>query len=779
VTRKFLGQRIKRLEDPRLLTGQALFIDDIELPGMLHAAFKRSDYAHATINSIDISEAKKLPGVVAVYTAEDFGDYWHIGPLQVPPPSAIMGAVFNARPLSPIAKGKVRYSGEPVAVVIAEDRYIAEDACDLIFVDYDPLDVVIDMEKGLEPGAPMIHEDLGTNLAADVYQEKGSYAEAAAKADLVLKRRFHIDRCAGGALENRGIVISWDAKAEAMTIWATTQSPISLKNAIASNLNLSDSQVRVITPMIGGGFGPKVMTSMPDDVLLPWLSKKLNRPIKWMEDRKENFLSTTSERDQLHYSEIAINKDGKILGVKDVFYHNTGAYNPYGMTVPLNTQTHTMGPYNIPNFYTQVKVVFTNTMVVTPVRGAGRTYGTIVMERLIDAASKKLGLDPVEVRRMNLVKVDEFPFKTGITGQDFVESVLDSGNYQATLNKALELSDYYRWVKEEQPKLRAAGKRVGVGVACFIEGTGVGPYEGGKVGIDNSGKVSVSTGISSQGQGHFTAFAQLVAEQLDVPVENIRVTTGDTGVFGWGAGTFASRGATVAGSAINAAALNVRKKALALASKLLNTPEDELEFSNGMVRVADMPDKSISLGDLAKKSAPTRGTMEPGAEPGLEAVAYYGPPYGATGQGAMVMMVEVDPETFKVTIDKCVMVHDCGTPLNTLILEGQVLGAISMGIGNAFYEQLAYDESGQLQNASFMDYLLPTAMDMATETILGHLETPSPLNPLGIKGVGESGTIPVVPCFSQAIENAFPEKDFEILDSPLSPSKLYHVLKGK
>jgi carbon-monoxide dehydrogenase large subunit len=779
VTRKFLGQRIKRLEDPKLLTGQALFTDDIELPGMLHAAFKRSDYAHATINSIDVSEAKKLPGVVAVYTADDFGDYWHIGPLQVPPPSAIMGAVFNARPLSPIAKGKVRYSGEPVAVVIAEDRYIAEDACDLIMVDYDPLDAVTDMEKALEPGSILIHEDLGTNLAADVKQEKGNYAEAAAKADLVLKRRFHIDRCAAAPLENRAIVINWDEKADMMTIWATTQSPISLKNAIAANLNLSDSQVRVITPMIGGGFGPKVMTSMPDDVLLPWFAKKLSRPIKWTEDRRENFLATTSERDQLHYSEIAINKDGKILGIKDVFYHNTGAYDPYGMTVPLNTQTHTMGPYNIPNFYTQVKMVFTNKMVVTPVRGAGRTYGTYVMERLIDAAAKKLGLDPVDVRRKNLVKPDEFPFKTGITGQDFVENVLDSGNYPETLRKALEISGYEKWIKEEQPRLRAAGKKVGVGVACFVEGTGVGPYEGAKVGIDNSGRVSVSTGISSQGQGHFTAFAQIVAEQLDVPMEHIRVVTGDTGVFAWGAGTFASRGATVAGSAINAAALNVRKKALTLASKLLNTPEDELEFSNGMVRVADMPDKSISLGDLAKKSAPTRGTMEPGAEPGLEAVAYYGPPYGATGQGAMVMMVEVDPETFKVKIDKCTLVHDCGTPLNTLILEGQVLGGLSMGIGTAFYEQLIYDESGQLQNASFMDYLLPTAMDMPTETKLGHIETPSPLNPLGIKGVGEAGAIPTVPCFFQAVENALPEHNLEIFDAPLSPSRLYHVVKGK
>ena len=477
MAKKIFGEKISRLEDPRLLTGQAQFIDDIEMPGMLHAAFYRSDYAHARIKSIDVSAAKKRPGVVAVYTADDFGDFWKPGPLQVPPPAAIPGSVFNARTLVPIAKDKVRFSGEPIAVVIAESRYVAEDAFADIFVDLEPLEVVTDLEKCLEPGAPLVHEDLPSNLAARVSQEKGSFEEAKAKADYVISKKFNIDRGAGGAMENRGFVVSWDQKTQSMTIWASTQAPIPLRNSIAARLGISDSQVRVITPFIGGGFGPKIMTSQADDVLLPIISMWLNQPVKWIEDRRENFLATTSERDQVHYAEIAFDKDGRILGVKDVFYHNTGAYDPYGMTVPLNTQTHTLGSYDIPNYYSEVRMVFTNKMVVTPVRGAGRSYGVFVMERLMDLAARKLGMDPTEIRERNFVQPDQFPYKTGVIGQDFVENVLDSGDYPATLRKAKELIDYERLVSVELPKLRAEGKHVGIGLVCFVEGTAVGPYE--------------------------------------------------------------------------------------------------------------------------------------------------------------------------------------------------------------------------------------------------------------------------------------------------------------
>lgn len=775
---KVFGQPITRNEDPQLITGQSQFIDDIELPGMLHVAFLRSDYAHARIKNIDVSAARKIPGVVAVYTAADFGDYWKPGPLQVPPPTAIKGSVFHACTLVPIAKDKVRFSGEPLAVVVATDRYIAEDACEQIVVDMDTLPAVTDMEKALEPGATLIHEEIGTNLAANVKQERGNYAEAAANADLVIKRRIHVDRCAGAAMENRGIVVDWSERNQEMTIWATTQAPIPLRNSIASRLGLFENQVRVITPMIGGGFGPKIMTSQADDVLIPIIALWLKKPLKWIEDRRENFLATTSERDQLHYAEIALKKDGTILGISDIFYHNTGAYDPYGMTVPLNTQTHTVSNYNVPSFYTEIRMVFTNKMVVTPVRGAGRPQGVYVMERLMDAAARELKMDPAEIRAKNLVRPEQYQVKTSIIGQDFVEGVLDSGNVPTALSRTKELIGYDKFIKEIQPKLRAQGKHKGIGIVCFTEGTAVGPYEGARVTVGATGKVNCVTGISTQGQGHFTVFAQIVAEQLGIKASDVNVITGDTGHFHWGAGTFASRGATVAGTAIYNAALKVRNKAIALGAKVFEVPESDIELVDGVVRSISQPQKSIKLGDLANRANPTRGVVEPGVEPGLEAVAYYGPPYGATGAGSMAMIVDVDPETLLVKIDHLVMVHDCGTVINPLLLEGQVMGGISMGVGNAFYEQLIYDENGQLVTASFMDYLMPQASDMPAKVELGHMETKSPLNPLGIKGVGEAGAIPPPACFAQAVENALYEHQFEIKETPLSPSKLYETIHG-
>jgi aerobic carbon-monoxide dehydrogenase large subunit len=780
MTTKFINKPIKRTEDPEIITGRVQYLDDIELPGMLYAAFKRSDYAHARIKSIDVSEARALPGVFGVWTAEDFGDYIKPGPLQVPPPTAIPGATFVARTTIPIAVDKIRYSGEPVAVVLAESRYIAEDALDLIYLDIETLDVVGDIEKSLEPGAPLLHEDTSSNEAGHVTQQRGDYEAARAEADVVIKKKFKINRVAGAAMENRGIIVKWDESNQQMTIWCGTQSVISLRNQTAARLGLFESQVRVITPHTGGGFGPKINTSMPDDVLLTYLAMKVNRPVKWYEDRRENFLSTTSERDQVHETEIMLKKDGTIVGFKDVFLHNSGAYNPYMMTVPLNTQTHTVSNYRVPNFHTEFKVVFTNQMIVTPVRGAGRNYGVYVMERMLDAAAKELNMDPLEIRRKNVLNSAEFPVYSSIIGQDFVEGVLDSGDYPSALEKTADMIEYEKFRKEIQPKLRAEGKKVGIGIVTFTEGTGVGPYEGAKITVGGNGKVTVVTGYTSQGQGHYTSFAQIVAEQLDVDVKDIRVITGDTGYFSWGAGTFASRGIVVAGTATHLAAVQVREKIFKLASKILEAPEEELELSGGYIRVADIPSKSISLGDLANRANPMRGVMEPGTEPGLEAVAYYGPPYGATGAGAMALIVEIDPETMQVKMKEMVMVHDCGVPVNPMIVDGQIHGGIQMGIGDALYEELVYDEYGQLLTASFMDYLFPQATDMPEKLTLGHVVTPSPLNPLGVKGVGEAGAIPVAPALSQAVEDALSDIPLDITMDTISPSRLYtFVQKAK
>lgn len=771
----FVGKRMIRNEDPRLLTGQALFVDDVQIPGMLHAAFLRSDYPHARIRSIDTSAAARHPGVAAVFTAQDMGSFWQPGPLLVPAPHSIEGLIFNKRTQIPMAKDKVRHQGEAMAVVIAESRYVAEDALVDIVVDLEPLEAVTDLERALAPGSPLVHDDLPSNLASFVRQRKGDYEAARQQADLVISRRLVIDRGVAGALENRGVVAAWDPKQAQMTIWATTQAPIGFRNIVAAALGLSEHQVRVIAPFLGGGFGPKIMLSQPEEVLLTWATKKLGRPIKWIEDRQENFLATTQERSQIHDVEIAVTGDGRVLGLKDVFIHDTGAYNPYALTVPLNTQTHTMGPYEIPNFHTEYTVVFTNKMIVTPVRGAGRPQGVFVMERMLDAAARELKIDPVEIRRRNLIPAGAFPKAQGIIGQDFTELVYDSGNYPATLEKAVTMIGYDRFVREEQPRLRATGRSVGIGVVCFTESTGVGPYEGARITVEASGDVSLATGIGTQGQGHFTSFAQLVAEQLGVDPRRVHVVTGDTSQFHWGAGTFASRGATVAGNAINGAAGRVRAKILKLASQVLDTPEPELELVDGCVRVADIPEKFIGLGELAVLANPMRGAVKTGTEPGLEATDYFGPPFGATASGTVAMIVEVDTETMMVEIKRYVIAHDCGTVINPLIVDGQIHGGVALGIGNAYYEKLAYDESGQLLSGTLTDYLMPRATDVPRIEI-GHLSTPSPLNPLGTKGVGEAGAIPTPSCFVQAVENALAGRKIEILELPLSPNRLYELL---
>ncbi len=776
MTKKWIGQRMTRTEDPRLLTGQALFVDDVEIPGMLYAAFLRSDYAHARLRSIDVSAARERPGVVAVYTAEDMGDAWRPGPPLVVPPPTIKEVVFHTRTQVPLVKDKVRVLGEPLAVVIAESRYIAEDALDDIVVDLEPLEAVVDLEKALEPDAPLVHDDLESNLAAHLIQNKGDYAAAREKADLVIKRRIAIDRGVAGAMENRGIVAHWEERNQHLTLWDTTQAPIPIRNGLAGMFGLSTNQVRVIAPFVGGGFGPKIMMFYPEEVCLTWATMKLGRPIKWIEDRRENFLATNQERGQIHDAEIALTRDGHILGVSHTFLHDTGAYDPYGLTVPLNTQSHAMGPYDVPNYYSELKVVFTNKVIVSPVRGAGRQQGIYLMERLLDIAAKELGLDRIEIRKRNFIPPDKFPYNHQIIDQAFAPLHFDSGNYLPALEKAAAMIGYDQFIKEEQPRLRAEGRHVGIGIVSFVETTGVGPYEGARVTVEPSGKINVATGVGTQGQGHFTSFAQVVADQLGVSPRDVRLVTGDTSEFHWGTGTFASRGSVVAANAIHAAAKSVRAKVLKLASKVLKTPEEDLELEDGQVRVADIPAQSISLGQLAVLANPLRGAVEPGTEPGLESTAYYGPQYGAAASGSHAMILEVDQETMMVEIKRYVAVEDCGTMLNPLIVEGQVHGGVALGIGNSYYEQLMYDENGQLLNASFADYLIPTANEVPRVEV-GHEETRSPLNELGTKGAGEAGTIPVPALFAQALEDALADYDIEILETPMSPNKLFELLK--
>ncbi|HWO89399.1 MAG TPA: xanthine dehydrogenase family protein molybdopterin-binding subunit, partial [Gemmatimonadales bacterium] len=645
--RRLVGVRVPRNEDERLLTGRALFVDDVHREGMVHAAFLRSDHAHARIRAVDVERARRRAGVVAVYTADDLGDYWRPGPLLVPPPP-IEGLVFNQATQVPLARDKVRHVGEPVAMVIAESRYIAEDALEDIVLDVEPLPAVVELEAALRPGAPLVHEQFGTNLAARARQVKGSWDKARAKAHHLIARRYRYDRGVAGAIENRAVVASWDARSEEMTIWDTTQAPIPVRNGLARMLGLPESQVRVIAPFVGGGFGPKIMMYYPEEVLVPWAARRLGRPVKWCEDRRENFTATTQERGQIHDAQMALDRKGRILGVYDRFLHDTGAYDPYGLTVPINSQCTLLGQYDIPHYDSEFTAVFTNKPIVTPVRGAGRQHGVFVIERLLDAAARELGIDRVEIRRRNLLSPGDFPHDHRIIFQDFQPLVYDSGNYEPALDKAIELAGYRQFVSIEQPRLRAEGRHVGMGVACYVEGTGIGPYEGARITVEPSGTVRLATGVGTQGQGHFTVFAQIVAEVLGVSVRDVHVVTGDTREFGWGTGTFASRGAVVAGSACRAAAERVRDKALDLAAKLLGAGRGRLELDGGRVFVRGQPERGMSLGELAFRANPLRGAVEPGSEPGLEATAYFGPARGSTSSGVHAMRVEVDPETFQV-----------------------------------------------------------------------------------------------------------------------------------
>lgn len=776
MTTRTFGSPIKRNEDPRLLTGQALFVDDVELHGMAYAAFLRSPHAHARILSLDTSAAKQREGVIAVYTADDLGDYWQPGPLLVPPPP-VADSVFNQRTQLPFAKDKVRHVGEPIALVIASSRYIAEDALADIAVNFDILPAVIEPKAIADldlPPVSLVHDDLDNNVAARVHQRKGDYASAKAKADVVIRRKFYYDHGTAAPMETRGVVAHWDARAGKLTIWDTTQAPVVIRNGLAAMLGLNERQVRVIAPFIGGGFGPKIMMFYPEEVVIPWAAMQLNCPVKWIEDRNENFVAMTHERAQTHEAEMALSKDGKILGIWDRFIHDTGAYDPYGLTVPLNSQCTLLSIYHVPNYDSEFTAVFTNKPIVTPYRGAGRQHGIFVMERLLDLAARELGLDRAEIRRRNFIPPDAFPYNNEIIYQDFAPLEYDSGNYGPILDKALAMIGYEQFIREEQPRLRAQGKHVGLGVVCYVEGTGIGPYEGARVQVQSSGRVNVATGVGTQGQGHFTSFAQIVADQVGVDVKQIDVVTGDTDQFYWGAGTFASRGAVVAGNAINEAAKDVRRKILRNAAQHFECAEDDLDIDNGVVSVKGVPGRSLKLGQLAQMANPMRGAVKPGTEPGLEATNYFGPPRGATASGVHAMIVEVDAETMMIEVKKYVVVHDCGEVINPLILDGQIHGGVAQGIGNAFYEELKFDENGQLLNGSLMDYLLPTALDVPRMD-LAHTVTPSPLNPLGIKGAGEAGAIPVGPLFAQAIEDALNMPGLELLEVPLSPLKLWEM----
>jgi CO/xanthine dehydrogenase Mo-binding subunit len=614
-----------------------------------------------------------------------------------------------------------------------------------------------------------------SNICAHYTQRVGDVEDAFARAAHRFRERFVVDRGASCPMETRGVVASWDARAHRLEIWDSTQAPIPIRNGLAELFGLAEQDVRVIAPDVGGGFGPKVMMFYPEEILVPLAAMTLGRPVKWIEDRREHLVATNQEREQIHDAEIAVDGDGRILGVRTVFLYDAGAYIPYGLIVPIVASTTLPGPYRLPAYHCEFRAVFTNKTMVSPYRGAGRPHGVFVMERLLDRVARELQLDRAEVRRRNFIQPDAFPYDVGLIYQDNAPLRYDSGNYPACFDRALDLIDYTGW-PAAQRVARAAGRLLGCGVACYVEGTGIGPYEGARVTVEPSGRVFVATGVGTQGQGHMTAFAQVAAEALGVSPRDVTVHTGDTGLFAWGTGTFASRAATVAGNAVALAAQAVREKARIVAATLLEAPPEEIELDDGKAFVRGVPGRSLALGAIARAANPLRFTLPKEWEgPGLEAVRYFAPPQGAFSNGVHACIVDVDAETGELRIERYVVVHDCGRVINPLIVEGQIHGGVAQGLGGAFWEKLAYDDQAQPLSTTLMDYLLPTAAEVPPLEI-AHLETLSPLNPLGVKGAGEAGVIPVAAVIVQAVEDALSPFGIHITEAPLSPNRLRQLI---
>jgi aerobic carbon-monoxide dehydrogenase large subunit len=766
------GQPLRRLEDRRLLAGQGLFVDDVRRPDMLHAALVRCPHAHARVLSIDTAEASTLPGVACVLTAADLGALNGPLPLLIPHEELQHGRTHCA--LVPVG-GKARFAGEPVAFVVAADRYIAEDAAELVTVRYEPLPAAVDLEAAASPAAPRVHDDVPTgNVGGHYRREVGDYAAARAAAALILTERFRVDRGTASPMEPRGMVAIPDG-GDSYTMYVSTQAPVALRAALATWFGIPEMKLRLIAPDVGGGFGCKLMFYYPEEVLTLFAAMRLRSPVKWIEDRREHFVATTQEREQLYDVEAAVGAGGELLGISLTMLHDSGAYTPYGIQVPIISITTLPGPYRLRNYRIDFQSVYTNKPIVAPYRGAGRPHGVFVMERLMDRIAEAVGLDPLQVRRRNFIQPDQFPWDTGLIYQDWAPCKYDSGNYPELANRLERLLDLDR-VRREQAEARLHGRHVGVGLGFYVEGAGPGPYEGVRVRIEPSGKVQVATGVGTQGQGHYTAFAQVVADQLGVDPTSVHVVTGDTAAMGWGIGTFASRAAVLVGNAAHLAAAAVAEKTRQVAAHFLECSPAEVALGGGRAFVAADPERrGLALGEVARLANPLRGTLQFGGEPGLEATRFFSPQQSTFPSGAHGAVAEVDPATGQVRILRYCVVHDCGTVINPLILEGQIHGGVAQGIGGAFYEKLVFDEAGQLLTCTFADYLLPTACDVPLIE-LDHITTPSPLNPLGIKGAGEAGVIPCDAVLGSAVEDALREFGVRITEMPLSPARIRELI---
>jgi aerobic carbon-monoxide dehydrogenase large subunit len=771
-----VGRALRRKEDPRLITGRARYVDDITLPGTVWAALVRSPEAHARIVSIDSSAAREAPGVVAVFTGEDLSDLESPLPMAWAPP----GVEVNNPPHWPLARGKVRHVGDPVAVVLGADRYSVIDAAEQVVVEYDPLPAMIDPEAALEEGATLLHDELGTNRIHEWTLEGGDPEAGFAEADVVIERRVINHRTAGGAIEPRGVLADW--RSDSLTLWSATQVPHFLRLFLALLLGMTEERVRVIAPEVGGGFGSKLQV-YGEEVLLAWCSRKLNRPVKWIETRSEAMMVTHHGRDQIAHVKMGAKRDGTITAWHVRILADMGAYNMLLTPLIPSLGAFVMGGcYRIPNIRTDIVGVFTNKCPTDAIRGAGRPEATHMIEVTLDQLAHELDIDRLELRRRNFIPKDAFPFQTASA------VIYDSGNYHGTLDLLLEHVDMEAF-RREQEVLRADGIYRGIGFSTYTEICGLAPsrvagppvvgiqagfWESGMVRVHNTGAVTVYTGTSPHGQGLETSFAQIVADQLGVDPSVVEVLHGDTGTGPEGRNTYGSRSLATGGEAVLRAAGKVADKARKIVAHQLEAAPEDIEVRDGSFSVRGSPDKGMTLADVA--GVAYLGIELPeGLEPGLEETSFYDPENFVFPFGAHACILDVDAETGKVKVVRWVAVDDCGNAVNPMLIDGQVHGGVVHAIGQALYERVHYDEDGQLVTGTFVDYALPTAAELPSfET--DRTETPSPVNALGVKGVGEAGTIAGSPAVTNALIDALRPLGVSYINMPLTPMRVWEAI---
>lgn len=773
-----IGRALKRVEDRRFLTGRGEYVDDVAAVGALHVAFVRSIYAHARIRGIDRTQAQAAPGVVAVVTAEDLGPVNgpHPHPTWFPPHPPLQAAVNPmTRPerIWLLAADRVRFVGEAIVAVVATDRYLAEDAARLVLVDYEPLPVIWSAEAGQEPGAPLLNPEWGDNVAAHFVIGSGDTDGAFERAHRVVRRRLRHGRAICTPIEGRGVLAQPDRRSGDLTVWSSSQQPHWLRDALERLFRIPGDRIRVVAPDVGGGFGLKSMV-YPEELLIPQLALRLGRPVKWVETRRENLLSATHARDQVHDIELAVDEDGTILALRDRFLVDAGCASVENIVCAYNTACHLPGAYRIPAMRIECTVGVSNRSPLAAERGAGRPEAAFALEGILDAAAEELGMDRAEFRMRNGLRGDEMPHDHGILYRDGTPLLLDAGDFRGDMSEALRLLDYDAW-RVEQARARQEGRLIGIGLAGYIEGTGVPPFEAANIRLDPSGRVIVSVGPPSQGQGHETSLAQIAADILDMPIELVRVIQGDTYAFPSGGGTIASRVIVVVGNAVAVAATALREKILLAAEDFLEIAPLDLEIADGMVRAKGAPDRAIALTELAARVTPGIGRMG-SAGPGLEARGGFQPPTVTFGSGFHAAVVEVDPGSGVVTILRYVVVHDCGRMINPAIVDGQVLGGLAQGVGNGLFEELVYDETGQLLTGTFADYPIPRATDLPMPIVV-HRETRSERNPLGVKGVGEAGTVPGAALMLGAVRDALGPAGAKLAMVPITPGRIVAALR--